>query len=186
VLRTGTVGGKIVPVLCGSSFKNKGVQPMLDAVVDYLPSPVDVGAVPGVLPDTGEEITRGPTTPHRSAPSPSRSWPIPTWASSPSSACTQARSSKGSYVLQQRQGEEGAHRPHPPDARQPPRGRGRGIRRGHSRRRGDGDTTTGDTLSDEKEPIILEPSPSRTRSSPSPSSRKPRRIRRSWAPPWAA
>src|SRR5262245_2141670 len=47
-LRKGTISGRTVPVICGSSFKNKGVQPMLDAVVDYLPSPVDVGAVQGM------------------------------------------------------------------------------------------------------------------------------------------
>src|SRR3546814_19527478 len=41
-IRKGTIAGKFVPVLCGSAFKNKGVQPLLDAVVDYLPSPVDV------------------------------------------------------------------------------------------------------------------------------------------------
>ncbi len=46
-IRLGTLGYKFVPVMCGSSFKNKGVQPMLDAVVDYLPSPLDVGAVRG-------------------------------------------------------------------------------------------------------------------------------------------
>ena len=46
-IRKGTLGYKFVPILCGSSFKNKGVQPMLDAVVDYLPSPLDVGVVHG-------------------------------------------------------------------------------------------------------------------------------------------
>ena len=46
-LRRGTLASRIVPVLCGSAYKNKGVQPMLDAVVDYLPSPLDVGAVTG-------------------------------------------------------------------------------------------------------------------------------------------
>jgi elongation factor G len=49
-----------VPVLCGSAFKNKGVQPLLDAVVDYLPSPVDRGGIKGVEVDTGEEIIRLP------------------------------------------------------------------------------------------------------------------------------
>src|SRR6185312_2482377 len=46
-LRTGTIANHIVPVLCGSAFKNKGVQPMLDAVVDFLPSPLDVPAIVG-------------------------------------------------------------------------------------------------------------------------------------------
>ncbi len=57
-LRAATIGGEIVPVLCGSAFKNKGVQPLLDAVVDFLPSPLDVPAVQGKEPKTGEEITR--------------------------------------------------------------------------------------------------------------------------------
>ena len=57
-LRTGTLGYKIVPVLCGSALKNKGVQPMLDAVIQYLPSPLDVEAVVGTDPRNGEQTTR--------------------------------------------------------------------------------------------------------------------------------
>ena len=60
-LRKGTLQFKLVPVLCGSAYKNKGVQLLLDAVVDYLPSPVDIGAVKGVHPDTHEEIERLPS-----------------------------------------------------------------------------------------------------------------------------
>lgn len=56
-LRKGTIDGKIIPVLCGSSYKNKGVQQMLDAVVDYLPAPIDVPAIKG-LTESGEETTR--------------------------------------------------------------------------------------------------------------------------------
>jgi elongation factor G len=56
-LRQGTVKGTIVPMLCGSAFKNKGVQLLLDAVVDYLPAPTEVPAIKGVLPD-GEEAVR--------------------------------------------------------------------------------------------------------------------------------
>ena len=48
-IRKGAISMKFVPVLCGSAFKNKGVQPLLDAVVDYLPSPLDVPAIKGVL-----------------------------------------------------------------------------------------------------------------------------------------
>ena len=55
-IRRATVGGKLTPVLCGSAFKNKGVQPMLDAVVRYLPSPIDVGAVQGHAVGNLEEI----------------------------------------------------------------------------------------------------------------------------------
>ena len=57
-LRAGTLEYKIVPVLCGSALKNKGVQPMLDAVIDYLPSPLDVPPVTGHDPRSGEESTR--------------------------------------------------------------------------------------------------------------------------------
>jgi len=60
-LRAGTVSLKITPVLCGSAFKNKGVQPLLDAVVDFLPSPIDVGAVQGINPDNGEPVERTPS-----------------------------------------------------------------------------------------------------------------------------
>ena len=60
-IRQGTISGHIVPVLCGSSFKNKGVQPLVDAVVDYLPSPLDVEAVSGVNPKNGETVTRSPS-----------------------------------------------------------------------------------------------------------------------------
>ncbi|MEA5582296.1 elongation factor G [Nodularia harveyana UHCC-0300] len=56
-LRKGTIAGKIVPVLCGSAFKNKGVQLMLDAVVDYLPAPTEVPAIQGTLPN-GETVER--------------------------------------------------------------------------------------------------------------------------------
>ena len=58
LIRKGTIGLSFVPVICGSAFKNKGVQPMLDAVIAYLPSPKDVAAVNGVLPDSDEEATR--------------------------------------------------------------------------------------------------------------------------------
>ncbi|MCW5938738.1 MAG: elongation factor G [Fimbriimonadaceae bacterium] len=57
-LRAGTIAGKVVPVLCGSSFKNKGVQALCDAVIEYLPSPMDVGAVKGLDPDTENEVER--------------------------------------------------------------------------------------------------------------------------------
>ena len=57
-LRAGTLAMKLVPVLCGASFKNKGVQPLLDAVVDYLPAPLDIPPVQGVNPETGEPEVR--------------------------------------------------------------------------------------------------------------------------------
>src|SRR5205823_1072080 len=57
-LREATIAQKITPVLCGSAFKNKGVQPLLDAVVDYLPSPVDIPPVKGINPDDESFIDR--------------------------------------------------------------------------------------------------------------------------------
>ena len=54
-IRKGTISGAFVPVMCGTAFKNKGVQPMLDAVVEYLPAPTDIGAVQGVKIDNPEE-----------------------------------------------------------------------------------------------------------------------------------
>ena len=57
-IRQGAISGEFVPVLCGSAFKNKGVQPLLDAVVDYLPGPTDVEAIKGISADNDEEIER--------------------------------------------------------------------------------------------------------------------------------
>ncbi len=57
-LRRATLAGQLVPVLCGSSLRNKGVQPLLDAVVDYLPSPLDIPPVSGIDPDTDAEKLR--------------------------------------------------------------------------------------------------------------------------------
>ncbi len=98
-VRAATVAGEVVPVLCGSAFKNKGVQPLLDAVVDYLPSPVDVPAIPGTLPGKDEVIhtcvllplrrhDQGPPRRHRRAHRSCRSAPRATSAaSSTSSRC---------------------------------------------------------------------------------------------------
>ena len=57
-IRKATIAGQMVPVLCGTSLRNKGIQPLLDAVVDYLPSPLDVPAVKGRHPKTDEELER--------------------------------------------------------------------------------------------------------------------------------
>jgi elongation factor G len=59
-IRKATIAQTIVPMMCGSSFKNKGVQYLLDAVAAYLPSPLDKGSVTGVNPDTDREVTRNP------------------------------------------------------------------------------------------------------------------------------
>ncbi|MHB8160969.1 MAG: elongation factor G, partial [Thermoleophilia bacterium] len=58
VIRKATIDIAITPVLCGTAFKNKGVQPLLDAIIDYLPSPVDVPAIRGISPDSGAEEAR--------------------------------------------------------------------------------------------------------------------------------
>ena len=57
-LRKATIDNKIVPVVCGTSYKNKGVQKLLDAVIDYMPSPLDIPAIKGINPDTEEEDVR--------------------------------------------------------------------------------------------------------------------------------
>jgi len=60
-IRKGTISMSFVPVLCGSAFKNKGVQPLLDAVVDYLPAPIDIPAIKGLKFDSDDEITKEAT-----------------------------------------------------------------------------------------------------------------------------
>ncbi len=60
-IRKATLTVEFYPVICGSAFKNKGVQKMLDAVIDYLPAPTDVPAIKGILPDSEEEVTRPST-----------------------------------------------------------------------------------------------------------------------------
>ena len=57
-IRKATIANDMVPVVCGTSYRNRGVQKLLDAVIDYMPSPLDIGAVKGTDPDTGDEITR--------------------------------------------------------------------------------------------------------------------------------
>ena len=60
-LREATISGKVVPMMCGSAFKNKGVQAMLDMVMEILPSPIDTEAIVGTNPDTDEEVSRKPS-----------------------------------------------------------------------------------------------------------------------------
>jgi elongation factor G len=60
-LRAATISGKVVPMMCGSSFKNKGVQAMLDMVMEILPSPLDIEGIVGINPKTDEEVTRKPS-----------------------------------------------------------------------------------------------------------------------------
>ena len=79
-IRRGVLSSKITAVLCGSAFKNKGVQPLLDAVIAYLPSPLDVPAIDGFKPgDESVKIERHPTEPTRSPRWRTRSPPTRTW-----------------------------------------------------------------------------------------------------------
>ncbi len=81
-IRRATIAGKLNPVVTGSAFKNKGVQPMLDAVVNYLPSPLDIGAIEGTLPDGVTPAERQPDPDAERSPAwPSRWPPTRTWAS---------------------------------------------------------------------------------------------------------
>ncbi|MHB8177797.1 MAG: elongation factor G [Vulcanimicrobiaceae bacterium] len=154
-LRKATISGTVLPMLCGSAFKNKGVQPLLDAVVDYLPSPIDAKPIVGTDTKSGEELVR---VPDDSQPFCALAFKI---ATDPYGNLTYFRVysgtlNKGSYVLNSRTG------------RKERIGR---ILRMHANHREDidsigagdiaaavglSDTRTGDTLCDEKSPITLE------------------------------
>ena len=90
LIRKAVVTGAFFPVLCGSAFKNKGVQPLLDAVVDYLPSPLDVPAIKGV-DSRATRSSASPTTRSRCRCWRSRSWTTPSSAPSRSAASIRAR-----------------------------------------------------------------------------------------------
>ncbi len=154
-LRRATIEGTVLPMLCGSAFKNKGVQPLLDAVVEYMPSPLDAKRIVGKDPKTGEELTRRPDD---AQPFCALAFKI---ATDPYGNLTYFRVysgilNKGSYVYNSRSG------------RKERIGR---ILRMHANHREDidsigagdiaaavglSDTRTGDTLCDEKSPIALE------------------------------
>ncbi len=91
-IRKGTMGFAFVPVMCGSAFKNKGVQPLLDAVVDYLPSPLDIPPVKGLDASEAAKSNVPRTTMRRSRALRSRSWTTRSWAPSPSCASIRASS----------------------------------------------------------------------------------------------
>ena len=154
-LRRGCIAIKLVPVVCGSAFKNKGVQPLLDAVIDYLPSPMDIAAVEGVDMKAKRSSAR-PMTRSRSRRSSSRSWPTSTSASFPSRAFTPARSKRARTCSTR------------PEGSSERVGR---IMKMHANKREDVDeayageivavaglkqVTTGDTICAESHPVILE------------------------------
>ena len=155
-LRKATIDMKIVPMLCGSSFKNKGVQTMLDLVMELLPSPLDKQHVTGINPDTEEEVTRKPDF---KEPFAALAFKIATDPFVGRLAFMRAYSGKldaGSYVLNTRSGNKErisrifqmhANKQNPIDSL----GAGDiGAAVGFK------DIKTGDTLCDEKHPIVLE------------------------------
>ncbi len=155
-LRKGTVTNQLVPVLCGSSYKNKGVQPLLDAVVDYLPSPLDVGAVQGIDPKTEEAATRHPDD---QAPFSALAFKIATDPFVGKLAFFRVYSgvlTSGSYVYNVTKGRRerigrilqmhANHREEISDVYSGDIAAAVGLK----------DTTTGDTLSDDQHPVLLE------------------------------
>lgn len=153
-LRQGTINGSIVPMVCGSAFKNKGVQLLLDAVIDYLPSPVEVQAIQGQLLD-GTEVIRPSED---SAPMSALAFKI---MADPYGRLTFIRVysgviSKGSYVLNSSKGKKerisrlivlkADDRIEVDELRAGDLGAVLGLK----------DTFTGDTLCDDKEAVILE------------------------------
>lgn len=155
-IRHGTVTNQIVPVLCGSAFKNKGVQPLMDAIVDYLPSPLDVPPVQGIEPKTGDTITREASDNEPFAALAFKIMADPYVGKLTFFRVYSGVLSKGSYVHNASKGK---------------RERIGRILRMHANHREDvdkvysgdiaaavglGDTTTGDTLCDEASSILLE------------------------------
>lgn len=153
-LRKGTLAGTIVPVLCGSAFKNKGVQLLLDAVIDYLPAPIDVPAIQGTLPD-GSTVERSADD---GQPLSALAFKI---MADPYGRLTFVRVysgvlKKGSYVLNSTKGKKerisrlivlkADDRIEVDELRAGDLGAALGLK----------DTFTGDTISDESAPVILE------------------------------
>ena len=132
----------MTPVLCGSSFKNKGVQPLLDAVIDYLPSPLDVPPVEGLEPDKASDNGGRPADRDASDDEPFAALAFKIMADPYVGKLTYFRvySGKleaGARVLNVSTGRTERDRPHPDDARQRARG-GQGGLRGRHRRRASG------------------------------------------------
>lgn len=155
-IRRGVIGNKFIPVLCGSAFKNKGVQPLLDSVVSYMPSPLDVPPIKGINPGTGAEDVR---TASDSEPFSSLAFKIMADPFVGKLAFFRVYSgvlNSGSYVYNSSKGKKerigrilrmhANHREDIPEVRSGEIAAAVGLK----------DTATGDTLCDEKSPIILE------------------------------
>jgi elongation factor G len=155
-IRRGVIENKFIPVLCGAAFKNKGIQPLLDSVVYYMPSPLEVPPIKGIHPDTGEEDQR---TASDSEPFSALAFKIMVDPFVGRLAFFRVYSgvlSAGSYVYNSTKGKRERigrilrmHANHREDISE--------VRSGDiAAAVGLKDTTTGDTLCDEKTPIILE------------------------------
>ena len=155
-LRKGVIANAIVPVVCGSSYKNKGVQPMIDAVIAYMPSPLDIPAIRGIDPDTKEELERHSDD---SAPMATLAFKIATDPFVGRLAFARVYSgilTSGTYVYNSTKGKKERigrlvkmHANHRQDVEELLSGELGAII-------GLKDTTTGDTLCDENNAIILE------------------------------
>lgn len=155
-IRKATIDMSIVPMLCGSAFKNKGVQTMLDCVVRYLPSPVDIQAIKGVDPATGAEISRKPDAKEPFSALAFKIMTDPFVGRLAFFRCYSGRLDAGSYVLNVRSGKNErisrimqmhANKQNPIDF----------IEAGDiGAAVGFKEIKTGDTLCDEKHPIVLE------------------------------
>ncbi len=135
-IRKATLSSQITPVLCGSSFKNKGVQPLLDAVLAYLPSPLDVPPMVGLEPVKGGEDREVIRKADDSEPFSALAFKImadPYVGKLTYFRVYSGKLEAGSRVLNVSSGPHRAHRPHPDDARQRSRGRHRGLRGRHRR-----------------------------------------------------
>ena len=157
-LRTATLAAAVVPVLCGSAFKNKGVQPMLDAVVDYLPSPLDLPPTEGHRPNHTEDIEERKADDCRALLRPRlQDHDRPLRRQADLHPGVLGHAAKGRVHHQHHQGQEGAGGAHPPDARQPPRGQGRHLRRRHHGRRRPEEHHDGrHPVASPQHPIVLE------------------------------
>src|SRR6266545_2559378 len=182
-IRRATLAGAGVPVLCGSAFKNKAIQPLLDAIVSYLPSPVDVPPVQGHTP-SGELAERLPSDDWRSPPWCSRSCPIRTSGGSPTSGCTRASCApaRTSRIRRRtaRSGSAASSRCTPTTGRRRKR-RSLGTSWPWW---GSSTPPPGTRCVTRPTQSSSSPSPSPRRSSPWPSSPRPRPTRTSWVRPW--
>lgn len=155
-IRRATIDMSIVPMLCGSSFKNKGVQTALDAVVRYLPSPVDIEAIKGTDPNTGNELIRKPDAKEPFSALAFKIMTDPYVGRLAFFRCYSGRLDAGSYVLNMRSGKNErisrimqmhANKQNPIEF----------IEAGDiGAAVGFKEIKTGDTLCDEKHPIVLE------------------------------